>query len=1595
MALSALLVSAVIFVGLTRTEVGRNGIRQQIESAFNQRFAGSLTIDRLEGTLIDDFIATDVRLKDPSGRLVARVDSIVATPRWATLLTSTLSFRSVTLENPHLRLHRDSTGRWNAEDALQRRSTSPADSDRPLDFSFATISVNNGRVTTRRDGERPSLVQNDWLFDYTQTEVRDIRLDASVEWTEQDQLLDIEFGSMYLPEPDLKVSTFRGQAILEKDRWSLTRFDLTTSESRLRATGSIQPSSSDRRPPAFDLQIARSRIDHDELGRILPRLPLTDVVTLEGRVRGSLDRLFLNDLRLTHGESFARLDGSLSDLPTSLDAELTLVESHLLPSDLQEVWPDFPHSQFRPLGPIETTASITGTARWQNRSRPAVDLSGTVDAQSPEGAMQGRFSLNRTNSRLLQYSANLQVDSLNLDSLPSTPALATDLNGRLEVEGEGLTAQTLSSRFDVSLSASQLGPQHVASAQASFWVANQTAQGSVTLNQLLGGALHAEGSITALDETPSYQGTAEAENFNVAPYEDHITSTQLNALLTVEGQGIQWQSLSGRARLEVDSSTVRRANETVPLPPHSASLRLADTHSQEPRIEIDGSVASVTVDGTTLGPPLWKTGRVWLATLEGAVQRELEKPAPSLPADSSGALSPSFSLPFTEDSTALHSAAQASLARSGHTAPLEVSTTVDLLQPEVLHAWWPTFPSAATDLTAEAELLLSLDSLHSSGRMTTSSLQFGSRQMSEVEATYEVATPLRRPLAESVSGSLEVAAHEIQFGGPSLLNPKAALTYASREGRLQVEAERMGATRELGLISDLHIAPNRNELTIRDVSATIGSHEWTNPQPGTVLLHADGVLFSPLIIESPHTQLSSPQRLQLAGTVSSSATDSLSLEAQNVLLAPFSQVAELPKPIGGQLNGHVDLIGGWADPQLEGDLAVQRLSYDRRVLGDLNVQSRYTTDSPDLILEASLNTKAPNPDSLSGPSFVPGGPQSVEPNRLRMSGRIRLPSWVPTTLPAHTSELSSDEHFDLTVDVERADLFFFEYIFEEKVTNVQGFATGRLHIGGNLQYPIFDADLDVENGAVSLPEFGLNYRVSGPVAVDHQGIHLQSISVLDDDGSATVDGSILFNEYQFFSFDLRGELDGITVIDVPDAQDLPFYGHVRGSGPVTLTGPLSDASLRSESAETTADSELYIPASGQGVENASGFIIFADSTGQLPNLQEITRRDNILSDRPAGEPTFVDGLDIDLNILAPEGSTVNLVFDPLVGDVVTAVGSGRVQLQRQEGEFYVYGTFNATGGTYLFTAGEVFVRRFTLNEGTITWDGSPTNAQLDLNAEYETRASPRGLPSQSQFTGRIPVTIDLGITGRVESPNVDLSLSLSREERGEIVGSQTLDAILNQPDQATEYATSVLLTNTFLLTTESFLETNDAEPGGPSENLRRAGYNSVSQLVASQLNRYLAAALPNVVDVNFGLQGEDPKDLDVIYGIALRLLNERLVIRGEGVYTADNPEDRQTRGPEGEFVVEVRLSSRVSAEVFYRRTGDNLTFNQIVTSSAGAGLSYQTEFSTWHDLFTRVFGWLLPDSPPEDSPDPDTEPVTRRSEEPDSTGDESNDAPQE
>lgn len=1583
MLLYTLVVGAIVFFGLTRTDVGRDGLRAQIETQFNQRFDGSLSIGHLRGNLVNDLFASDVTVRDAAGQTVVSVDSVVIRPRWLQLLAQEVSARSIELHEPHVIAHRDSAGKWSIRSAFRR--TSPSSSNRNVDLSAASVDVINGRVTTTRDGDAPERVRSGWFFDYTRTRLRDIDARVTVDWTEAQKLVEVYGVSFDVPDLFLSITSLQGQIAREDNAWALRQTRFATGDTDIRLSGTLSELGTPQ--PNIDVTLAESQIDLDEVRRAMPRLPLQRQISVQGRVIGPLSSFLLDGLEVRHGQSFIAIDGTALGLPDSLDYDIEMDDSRIRREDVANVWRGELPKRLAAINEAEVSLFSRGVIDLSGGTRSPFDVSASVIANTSVGRARGDVAAQRKRNRAVQYSAELDLDSLNLAPITGQKPLAGAVSGQLSVVGRGVVLDSLDSDISMRLAPSVIGEQRLDTARVEVTLTGREGRGSVLLRQSGGGELVADGRVDLSTGTPVYQLTTSTANFDLAPLPGRAPATRLNTALEARGTGLRWTNATGDFTLRVDSSQIAAEDTLRLLRPHDVAIQLRNseesTDGSPPNVRVDGSVVQLVAHGDVRSAALPAVARLWAQELAEMVREQANKPMPEAMAAAPGAsrngpdpaevLAASMSTkaePDTARSPRIsRDSVRAKLAGADKLSSAETTGTLDgrvdviIHAPDILRQWLPALPPLEENLAASLRFTAGADSMSVQSQVSAPRYAVSGLNVHAVTATLQADASLDRPLAQSTTTDVTVRADSASVGALRFAAPRLRFSFDERRGALQVDTERTGNSGPFLVDASMNLLPSRNVVTVEQLSARIGEIVWRTNEPSTIDLYADAVVVEPLIATSTSPR-AGQQQIRISGTLSPAEEDVLVADIDNVLLHPVSDLLNLNRPVAGRLDGSVELSGRWRQPLLRSTLTLGRFSVDRRLLGAFELSATYDTQTPDVVFSLNVSPDATTPKT----SLVPGGIRAVEPSTLSLSGRVRLPVSGADTL--------AGDPLDLNLDVERADLFFFEYIFDTTITEVEGYTAGKAHIGGSFTDPLFDADMRVDDGRFRLPDFNLTYTIAGDVRVDEAGIHMAGVRVEDQsDGVADIDGSLLFNDYKFFSFDLTGQLREILVIDVADSDNLPFYGMIRASGPATLTGPLPDATLRSPSARTTPESELFIPVLEEDVTEESGYIIFADSTGALPDLTDLTQRDNLLADRPVGEPSFLDGLELDLNIEAPEGSTVHLVFDPLVGDVVTAIGSGRVQLQRQEGEFFVYGSYEVQGGDYLFTAGEVFVRRFNIDSGTLTWDGDPVNANMDISAAYRTRASPAGLPNEEQYAGRIPMIVELDITGRVETPRVDLSLSVARDQRSGLVGDQTLDAILNQDDLATEYATSVLLTNTFLLTTSTL-----TAGGGTSNDQSRiaeAGnqlaFNSVSQLVASQLNRYLSEALPNV-DVNLGVSGEDPEDLDIIYGVALRLLNERLIIRGEGVYTGNEPDQAELAGPQGEFVVEVRLSRGVSLEVFYRRAGDDVT-RQTLTNTTGAGLSYQTEFSTWKQLYYRLFGWLVgePDDEPRREDEPETE----------------------
>jgi autotransporter translocation and assembly factor TamB len=149
-ALVGLVIFALILVGLgilvIETSWAKNRIRELLVRQANEYLTATLTIGRLEGSVLRGIRLGDIQLSRRDGRILVRVDEIALSYSLRELFQSGTVIRRVRLTRPHVSIARQSDGRWDIAAIVKRerqegRQTGPG---RPIEVQ--AIEIEDGRV---------------------------------------------------------------------------------------------------------------------------------------------------------------------------------------------------------------------------------------------------------------------------------------------------------------------------------------------------------------------------------------------------------------------------------------------------------------------------------------------------------------------------------------------------------------------------------------------------------------------------------------------------------------------------------------------------------------------------------------------------------------------------------------------------------------------------------------------------------------------------------------------------------------------------------------------------------------------------------------------------------------------------------------------------------------------------------------------------------------------------------------------------------------------------------------------------------------------------------------------------------------------------------------------------------------------------------------------------------------------------------------------------------------------------------------------------------------------------------------------------------
>jgi translocation and assembly module TamB len=485
------------------------------------------------------------------------------------------------------------------------------------------------------------------------------------------------------------------------------------------------------------------------------------------------------------------------------------------------------------------------------------------------------------------------------------------------------------------------------------------------------------------------------------------------------------------------------------------------------------------------------------------------------------------------------------------------------------------------------------------------------------------------------------------------------------------------------------------ERTVRfdSLDVDLPDRSWRLVRPATLAwgdrIDPDGI-----------TLASGTSRIAFEGALDRSGMQDLTVVLDSVPVRGFAELAGL-EGLQGTFDGRLEVSGPAADVGLNGDLDAS--------LGDATAHIAVRpAEGRALGVEVSMTDPRGDPLSVRGTipfslSIAAGGGIGPPPDQtmgLDITARAFSMDWItpflrPLGVQTFAAELTADARLEGTMD-------------DPSLTGSASLAQGRLEI----------------------PEQGISYAdIHGDLRFPGDRIQVLSLTATAG-GTAEIEGDVVLAPLNRPTFDLRGHFRGFEVVE-------NAWTRLRVNGDVTLSGDLHQPVVGGSAQIENTD--IYADQVGEGqmvrpVElTTEDYRMLASYFGYRPSEAIAVQRDPLL-------PWSIDlSLDIgnDVWVRRRTQPEMRIQID------------GSLDVRKEPGEsIRLFGTVEAVTGRSYF---QQFGRRFTIANGTVTFNGSPLDWQVDAEARYEVPSARD--PNTSE------ATITLDVRGRAD----DLGLTLGSE----------------------------------------------------------------------------------------------------------------------------------------------------------------------------------------------------------------------------------------
>ncbi len=665
---------------------------------------------------------------------------------------------------------------------------------------------------------------------------------------------------------------------------------------------------------------------------------------------------------------------------------------------------------------------------------------------------------------------------------------------------------------------------------------------------------------------------------------------------------------------------------------------------------------------------------------------------------------------------------------------------------------------------------------------------------------------------------------------------------------------------------------------------------------------AKAEIFDSLISIKQLTINSDSQYVYVNGKISKNPSDTLTVLLNKINLTNSNLfIKKYGVELNGLVNGNLFITGLLGKIKLLSNINIENFKINNEEIGNTYINSQWDNNTNNILISGNANRGNIKTLDFKGKYFTNG-----------------------------------DINFDVTLN--KIMLNLAEPYINNIMSDIKGIASGTLTIKGNTSNPIIEGIIKIQKGAFFIPYLQTRYNVTTDVEIKPDSFNFSDVTVFDSDGNkATLNGNISHNNFKNVKFNLGIVTDKFLMLNTLEKDNELFYGKAYASGVVNLTGTPENLNI-DVTAKTEKNTKIFIPLSSGTDVNQQNFIHFKNNGKDSVNVYTEQKID-------------LSGINMNFNFQATPDAEVQIIFDSKVGDIIKGKGNGNLRLEiTPTGEFKMFGYYTIESGDYLFTLRNVINKKFVIDKGgTISWNGNPYKAILDISAVYKLKASLYDLMLDSTYKQRVPVECVLNLSNNLLKPDFQFSIKLPE---GDSKPNNLINSLSNE--DLNKQIISLLVLNRFV-TPEIYR--NNAQ-SYESKSTNAVGTNS-SELLSDQLSHWLSQISKDVdIGVNYR-PGDELTHDEVELALSTQILNDRVTLNGN-VGVGGN-QATQSSNFVGDFEVDVKInkSGKLMVKGFNRSNTDIL--NDTGPYTQGLGLFYKEDFDSfgkllqqyWKAVFTR------------------------------------------